>query len=94
MTDRERFEAWASGDGLWPAAVARYGEGGYRLMQTANAWGVWQASRKQALEDCKAACASQLTMTMPATVEDVIRNRTVGDCLAAIALANPEGEQE
>lgn len=43
-----------------------------------------RVARQQAIADCKAACASQLTMTMPATVEDVIRNRTVGDCLAAI----------
>lgn len=80
MTDRERFEAF-------------YGSDERDLACQMVAWRAWQASRKQALEDCKAECASQLTMTMPATVEDVIRNRTVGDCLAAIALANPEGEQ-
>lgn len=91
MTDREKFEAWAVSRDYWISTIQN--DGGYKSSVTRVAFEAWQASRKQALEGCKAACASQLTMTMPATVEDVIRNRTVGDCLAAIALANPEGEQ-
>lgn len=43
MSQRERFERWASDEGKWPNAIERSGKG-YRLMQTQASWVAWQAA--------------------------------------------------
>lgn len=48
LTLRQRFERWYSDDGKSPKAVERDGRGGYLLLQTANAWTVWQAADESA----------------------------------------------
>lgn len=40
--ERETFEAYASDNGQWPAAIERNANGTYKLMQTAQAWAVWE----------------------------------------------------
>lgn len=43
VDERAAFEKWMSDDGKWPQAVERSANGGYKLLQAANAWNVWQA---------------------------------------------------
>lgn len=43
MTDREKFEAWASDDGQFPRAVEKRGDT-YILLATQAKWETWQAA--------------------------------------------------
>jgi hypothetical protein len=91
MTDRERFEAWATGNELSLRTGDTMSGPAYFSGPTASAWEAWQASRKQALEEAERAA---LTVLDGIDAEDGDPADGVRGCLDAIrALANPEGEQ-
>lgn len=100
MTDRERFEAWYCADAKaqgcsLPDGIADLrdgdGYGSHRVMLNGK-WQGWQASRKQALEEAKAAC---FVLTAGESDNDTYwYDSGVEDCMDSVArLANPEGEQ-
>lgn len=49
--DRQAFEAWAVGD-HYDVTRLQNEYGNYKSYHTHTAWVVWQASRKQAVEEC------------------------------------------
>lgn len=79
MTMRQRFEWWYSDEGQSPKAIEKDGRGSYLLLQTANAWRVWQAADE----------AAQVAYGVGAARKtgDGTRNNTVGN-----DRANPQGE--
>lgn len=101
MTDRERFEAAISASpyeksvARWPNLPVEFAwPGGYKDLNVDLAWWMWQASRKQALEEARAECLALIEDGSGMSMDDVFRNMGVRSCVTEImCLANPEGEQ-
>lgn len=82
---REAFEAWMSNNGEWPQAVES-GRDGYKLMQTASAWNVWQA--------CAASQAQEIeALREIAETKTVARQRIMEECNALTAEVDGLTEQ-
>lgn len=100
MTDdkmREAFEAWISNNGEWPQAVES-GRDGYKLMQTASAWNVWQACAAQQAQEIAAlrADASRYRWLRSITIHEWHRmaNYTADALDAEVDFRNPAVRME
>lgn len=98
MTSREQFEAAISASPFersvarWPNDPTKHSwPGAYKDLNVDLAWCMWQASRKQALEEAIAICEKQGTHE-----EDMGRSKEAFGCDLCVEvlanLANPQGE--
>lgn len=104
MTDRERFESIISASpyeksvARWPNLPVKFAwPGGYKDLNVDLAWHMWQASRKQALEEALEELQSQSAnggRWLSTDAELILYRIGADSCINAVrSLANPEGEQ-
>jgi len=90
-TNREKFEATISASpyeksvARWPDLPVKFAwPGGYKDLVVDLAWHMWQASRKQALDEAIHVCGRQIPIACSTSMVDVARNQGIRACVEAV----------